>query len=282
MITKLEVFSSQPDAPVIALAGFVPSGDPVQIRNVEGIGPVKSDIASAPFASGRGEQYLGGVTGKRNIVLSLGLNPDWQDQTMSTLRQLLYRYFMPETWIKLRWFSDHLPTVDIEGYVESFEPNMFSQDPEIQISIICPKPDFVEVDATIIYGVVDDGTTKQVFNYIGTIETGYELRIESSEIKPAYSGNINIWSTAFQEKQYVILKNITIDDTKYFRFSSVRNAKRVSSVAIADGVATNLLAKMSKASVWPVLKPGENLIAVVAAESGQNWTMVYYNKFGGL
>jgi hypothetical protein len=77
-------------------------------------------------------------------VLTLGLNPNWVDQTVASLRRVLYRYLMPEAWTKLRFFSDDMPTVDIEGYVESFDPNMFTQDPEIQVSIICPKPDFIE------------------------------------------------------------------------------------------------------------------------------------------
>jgi hypothetical protein len=39
---------------------------------------------------------------------------------------------------------------------------------------------------------------------------------------------------------------------------------------------------MSDESVWPLLKPGENLIKVAASEPDQTWTMVYYNRFGGL
>src|ERR1044072_3263406 len=177
----------------------MPSDDPVQVRNVEGLGPIKADIASTPFATGRGEQYQGSTTDKRNIVSTLGLNPDWENQTMSTLRHLLYRYFMTESWVKLRFYSDYLPPVDIEGYVETFEPNMFSEDPEMSISIICPKPDFIQTDATIVYGVVDDGTLETSFEYIGTIDTGYELRIEASIPNVAYTGPITITTTAFGE-----------------------------------------------------------------------------------
>lgn len=282
MIERVEVFSPQPDAPVLPLSGFMPSDDPIQVRNIEGLGPINANISSTPFATGRGEQYQGSTTGKRNIVLTLGMNPDWENQTMSTLRQLLYRYFMTESWVKLRFYSDYLPPADIEGYVETFEPNMFSEDPEMVISIICPKPDFVQTDATIIYGVVDDGTLETSFEYIGSIDTGYELRVEASIPNVAYSGPITIISTAFGEPQLVEVDPITVDVTQYFKFSSVRNAKRVATVAVADGIFTNQLAKMSDESVWPVLKPGENLITVAATEPDQTWTMVYYNRFGGL
>jgi hypothetical protein len=150
VLKRMEVTSQFPGAPAIPLGGFMPNDDPVQIRKIDGLGPVKSDISSTPFATGRGELFQGNSTGKRNIVLTLGLNPNWQDQTMTSLRQLLYRYFMPENWSMFRFITDDLPTVYINGVVESFEPNIFEQDPEIQVSILCPKPDFIDVDATLI------------------------------------------------------------------------------------------------------------------------------------
>jgi hypothetical protein len=282
VLTKMEVFSPQPDAPVLPLGGFMPSQDPIHVRDIDGLGPVNANIASTPLATGRGEQYQGSTTGKRNIVLALGLNPDWVDQTISTLRQMLYRYFMPQSWVKLRFTSDHLPVCEIEGYVESFEPNMFSKDPEMSISIICPKPDFIQADATIIYGKVDDGTIESVFDYVGTIETGYEFRVAASLENPSYTGDLTLVTTAFGEDQLVVVEDILIDVTQFFRFCSVVNAKRVSTVAVADGIFTNRLDKMTPESVWPVLKPGENVITVAGAENDQDWTLVYFNRFGGL
>lgn len=261
----------------------MPNDDPVQIKNIDGLGPVKSSIVTTPFATGRGELYQGGTTGKRNIVMTLGYNPDWAaQQTMSSLRQLLYRYFMPEQWCKLRFFSDELPDVDIEGYVESFEPNIFSQDPEVQISVICPKPDFIEPDATIISGVVDDGATETEFEYIGTVDTGYELRVENSPTNVAYTGDITIVTKSPEDPQTFYVTPITADDVRFFKMSSVRNAKRVSTVLLADGSITNLLSRLSADSVWPEIKPGQNLISVAAAENGQDWTLAYFNRFGGL
>lgn len=282
MITKIEMFSPQPDAPILPLGGFMPNNDPVQVFNVEGLGPVKADISSTPFATGRGELYQGSSTGKRNVVLTLGLNPDWVDQTIASLRQLLYRYFMPEEWVKMRFFSDHMPTCDIEGYVESFEPNIFSKDPEIQVSVICPKPDFLETDATILTGTVDDGTIETVFEYLGTVETGLELRVDATPTHANYAGDLTVSNTAYAIPQVYKLQAITINALKYFKLSSVRNAKRVQNISVADGSPTNLLAKVTKESVWPVIKPGENVFTLAAATSGQEWTLAYFNRYGGL
>jgi len=282
VLQKMEVFSENPSAPVLPLGGFMPSDDPIQIRNIEGLGPVKAEVTSIPYATGRGELPQGSSVGKRNIVLTLGLNPNWVDQTMSTLRQQLYAYLLPEAWTKLRFFSDYIPTVDIEGIVESFEPNIFSQDPEIQVSILCHKPDFIEADATSYQGVVDDGTVELEFEYAGTVATGFELRIDQSVANPTYTGDLDITVMSPTDPQVFSVEDVVIDGAKYFKLSTVRNAKRVQSIAKADGAAINLLSKVSDASVWPEIKPGMNVISVAAAEFGQAWTLAYFNRFGGL
>jgi hypothetical protein len=282
MLQRLEIFSPRPDVPELPLGGFMPSNDPVQVRNIEGLGPVKAEVSSTPLATGRGERPQGVSTGKRNIVMTLGLNPDWEDQTVSTLRQLLYGYLMPEQWCKLRFFSDYLPTCQIEGVVESFEPNIFSVDPEVQVSIICHNPDFVDVDATIITGLVDDGTIEMVFDYIGTVETGYELRIEATEANLDYTGSLVITTTAWGVPTVYEVDPVTIDATTYFKLNSVKGLRRVQNIEVVDGAATNLLAAVSDESDWPVLKAGECTIKIAATENDQAWTLAYFTRFGGL
>jgi hypothetical protein len=278
----MEVFSANPSAPELPLGGFMPSDDPIHVRGITGLEPVKADITSTGLATGRGETPQGSSTGKRNIVMTLGLNPDWAEQTMTSLRHQLYRYFMPEMWTKLRFFSDELPVVDIEGIVESFEPNMFSQDPEIQISVLCHKPDFIEADATIYNGVVDDGTLELEFEYIGNVETGLELRIDQTADNVSYSGDLAITLLSPVVPQLFEVAGVLIDHTQYFKLSSVPGNKRVQVISTVDGNPTNILSKMGDDSVWPVIKPGLNVLSVAAAENGQAWTMAYFNRFGGL
>lgn len=282
MLRRLEVFSANPSAPELPLGGFMPNDDPVQVRSIEGLGPVKAELSSTAFASGRGELFQGSSIGKRNIVLTLGLNPNWVDQTMTSLRHKLYAYLLPEAWTKLRFFSEELPTVDIEGIVESFEPNIFSQDPEVQVSILCHRPDFIDVDATIHEGIVDDGTAELEFIYSGTVNTGFEMRIDASVTNPSYVGDFDITVRAPENPQTFEIQGVLVDGTKYFKLSTVRNAKRAQTIAKADGAATNLLSKVTSASMWPEIKPGVNVLSVGALETGQTWTMAYFNRFGGL
>jgi hypothetical protein len=283
VITKLEVFSAQPGAPELSLGGFLPNTDPVQIRDIDGLGPVKADIQTEQFASGDGVLYQGASVGGRNIVIKLGLNPNWVDQTMSSLRRQLYRYLLPKAWCKLRFFSDDMATVDIEGYVESFDPNMFSEDPEVQVSIICPKPDFIEPDATIYNGVVDDGTAELEFEYEGTAPTGFELRISQTPENAAYTGSLDV--SVQQEPsdpQVFRVDPVTVNATSFFKLSTIHGAKRVQKIATVDGAPTNLLADVTDESVWPEILPGTNLLKVIATETGQAWTLAYFNRYSGL
>jgi hypothetical protein len=282
MITKMEVYTDSPSAPELPLGGFMPGNDPIQVRDIRGLEPVKAEIATTPFATGRGELYQGSSSGKRNIVITLGLNPNWVDQTMSTLRQMLYAYFLPEAWVRLRFFSDYMATVDIEGYVESFEPNIFSQDPEIQISVICPKPDFIDVDATILTGTVDDGSTELEFDYVGTVNTGFELRIDRSVLNPAYTGPVTITVLSPTDPQIFVVDPVTIDVSDYFKLSTIAQAKHVQAIDLVDASAVNLLAAVADDAVWPIFKPGENVISVAADENDQAWTLAYFTRYGGL
>ena len=80
--------------------------DPIQVIGIDGLGPVKAAITTAPFGAFDGEAYVGASVGKRNIVLTIGLHPDWAIQTIEELRQLLYNYFMSEGSAFLYWRGD--------------------------------------------------------------------------------------------------------------------------------------------------------------------------------
>jgi hypothetical protein len=280
LLTHMEVVSAQPDAPALPLGGFMPNVQPVQIRNIDGLGPVKSEIATTPFATGRGELFQGASTGKRNILLNFGLSPNWVDQTIASLRKLLYAYFMPEQWVTCRFFSDDLPTVFIKGIIESFDPNIFSQDPEIQVSILCPKPDFIDESTTLVEGVVDG--TETTISYAGNAPTGFQLRIKSASALPSYTGDLTIKNTVRGEDQIFKIQNVTVDTTKYVELNTVKSSRYVYNIAVSDDSAIDILAKVGINPVWPELSPGENKISVTASTPGLAWALAYFKRFGGL
>lgn len=278
MITKIELSNPQAATPGLSLSSSIlPHEDPVQIFDVEGLGPVNAEISSTPFATGRGDFYQGSSTGKRNIVLTLGLNPEWENQTISSLRKILYAYLMPEQWVRLRFFSDDYPPVQITGIVESFTPNMFSKDPETQVSILCPKPDFVAVDASLHSGIVSEDL---IIDYGGSVPTGFELRLKNSPTLAAYTGDIVVVNNTPGRTQTLRALYITVDSGRSFMVNTVRSSRKIQN--IYDNGVGNLLAKLQLGSDWVELYPGENEFSIIATERGLEWSLGYFNRYGGL
>lgn len=281
MLTKLEVLGLRSLVPTLPLTEDGDAGsDPIQVLGINGLGPVKAAITTAPFGAYDGEALSGMSVGKRNLVLTIGLHPDWAVQTIEELRQLLYNYFMPKLFVQLRFHSTNFPTVKIDGYVESMEPNIFVKTPTIEVSIICPSPDFIALDSTIITGITNDGSDYTEIDYSGSVSTGLLLTVSKSVGDPG-EDTIQINMTG----EYVPLTFLArgnIDDDIQWELNTVPGGKFVRSVSQTYGTITNYLNDISYDASWPVLYPGVNRIAVITPVVGQNWELSYFTRFGGL
>lgn len=283
MLTKLEVFSPNLSPPDFA---FDPDGtansDQLHIRNIDGLDPVKADIGTETYGNIDGEFYTGSSIGKRNIVLKIGFNPDYETYSVETLRQLLYAYFMPKRQTKLRFHSTHIPTVDISGVVESMEQNIFSNDPEIDVSIICPSPDFIGIDSLVVSGIVgiQSDFDYEEISYLGSVNTGFVLTVKQTEDNEEYTGPLYILTNAGVTKTFYV--EATVDDDSYFEINSLAQSRYVRDIGVADGIITNLLRTITFDADWPVLLPGLNNVVVLAEEAGQEWELTCFPRFGGL
>lgn len=285
MIRRIEVAGEGLASPLPM--GYSMTDDPIQILEITGLGPVKAGLTATPFATRRGSFFQNASVDSRNIVMSVGLNPNWRDQTISSLRSLLYGYFMTGQQIKMRFFTDDYPVVEIEGIVESCDENMFSKDPIMQISVICYQPDFIDVDYTLIKGAVPNALTDGVlteyeFDYAGSIEAGFTLRVKHTNVKPAYTGQIVIANKTTKANDIFSLSEVTVDATKYLSLSTIEAARRVRTIAYSDGEVVNLLVKKLKTSPWPMIQPGKNIFSVSAEESNLKFELVYYARYGAL
>ena len=281
MLTKLEVLGLRSLAPTLSLdEDGNASQDPIQIMDIQGLEPVKAAITTAPFGAFDGEALSGMSVGKRNIVMMIGLNPDWEIQSPEELRQLLYNYFMPKLFVQLRFHSTNYPTVRIDGYVEDVKPNIFSKSPQMQVSIICPNPDFIAVEETVFTGLTGDGTSYTAIDYIGSVETGFVLEVDQAVGSPGVDIiQVNL-TGEYPPQSFAARGNLTTDI--YWEMSSIPGEKYVRSVSRSLGTITNYLNDIAVDATWPVLQPGDNKIAVITPVVFQNWELRYYPRFGGL
>lgn len=141
------------------------------ITDIQGQGPVKAEINTSPFGSSDGESLQSTRTPKRNLVITLGYNPNYAtDETVEDLRLALYRMMPPEAQVQLRMLNNNMETVSIEGVVEGLEPVIWSSEPSVAISIICPLPYFQSLVTTKI---TLDSNEAVTFNYPGSAVTGF-------------------------------------------------------------------------------------------------------------
>lgn len=277
MLTKVTVFSIWSNFdPLVLNVINRPDTDLFEVRDIDGLGAVKADINTTPLGSLDAEVYSGSNIGKRNIVFTLGLTPDWQDWTVSRLRRLLDRYFMPKQRVGLRFESMEFSPVDISGYIESNEPNMFSKDPEQQISIICPNPDFVAINQTIIEGYTDQDPINIEYN--ANVETGFNITVNKMESTPDPSWvNVQAGDPAAVEFRV----DVGPTDSEYLEINSISGNKYVDTIDLL-GNRTSHLNDLTAASKWPVIHPGITPFQVVSDAGVQFWYMTYYERFRSL
>lgn len=275
----MEVFSLRPGATELPLSADGIEADLIQIKNIVGLGPVKATVNTTPFGSVDGESHHGSSVGKRNIVITVGFNANWIDHTIESLRTFLYEYFMPKSHVSLRFFSTLRPTCEIEGVVESCEPVLFSKQPEMQISIICPQPDFISIVETTLEGnTVDDDSVVEI-EYEGTAETGFELEVGVGDPSWTYSGNVLVKNIT--EDVQTLSTETTLDAANKMMMGSVRGNKYIQSMN-GVGFITDLLRVTLIEDKWPELRPGLNQFSVVTLTPNHDWLLKYRNRYGGL
>lgn len=108
------------------------------ITSIEGLGPVKANINMTDLTTTDGQLYNSARLSGRNIVIK-GLFT--HASSIEEARLLSYKYFPIKKKLKIRVETDKR-IGETEGYVESNEPDIFSEQSGCQISILCENPYF--------------------------------------------------------------------------------------------------------------------------------------------
>lgn len=264
------------------LSGFV-------VTSISGLGAGKADINVTDMSTNDGSLYNSARAQKRNIVLSLQY---LFKSTIEDVRHLSYKYFPIKKKVKLLIETDNR-NLEIEGYVESNDPNIFSKDESADISIICPYPFFYSgdgVQTTIFSGIEPmfefpfsneslntnllimgelQNKTENVVVYNGDIETGITISIHAI----GEARGISIYNVTTRE-------SMLIDTDKIARFTGsgivagddiiIRTVTGEKSVTLLRGGKTyNILNCINRNTDWFELVKGDNLFAY-SAEFGMS------------
>jgi hypothetical protein len=273
MLVKVEIHTRQ--GTILSLPLDDVSGG-YAVEEVGGLDPVKATLVSSSFANADGQQYHSSRRESRNLKLKLGLEADFVNNTVSELRQRLYSYLMPKTRVMLRFFMSSGLSVDIYGRVEEFTTPHFTEEPAVDISLMCFDPDFIDPVPVQLNGTTTSLTNELLVDYEGTVETGLELVMSVNRI-------LNEFTVYHRHPDGVttvldFAAPLVAGDT--LRISSVPGAK--GAWLTRTGSQSSLLYGVSPQSNWFELENGENHFRVYATGAAIPYTISYFTRYGGL
>lgn len=246
-------------------------------QGMDGLDPVDATIVSSSFANIDGNQEQSSRRGARNITTKLGLKAGAAG-TVSSLRTKLMGFFMPKSQVKLIFYRDDGPEVEIIGTVEKFTCPIFTKDPVASISIMCYHP-YNDFYIPHIYGSANYTTPltdEHEITYEGTIETGFEFRMTINRSISQFT--IYHRSNEQTINQLLFAEPLIAGDV--LTISTVSGNKHVT--LTRAGSESSLLIGMSPDSNWLQLWPGENYFRVAAVGAPIPYTITYTSKLGGL
>lgn len=259
------------------------------IINIDGLNPTQANINTAINANFDGSTFINSRLSERNIVIELVINGDIESNRIA-----LYQFIKSKYQCTL-YYSNNQRNVYIVGYIESFECNFFSEKETVQISIICPKPCFINQSQTDInfsvvnalfefpFSIAEAGMAfselvlgeEIVVVNSGDIETGMIIRFTATDtvVNPAL---YNV------ETQEFIKINITMSVGDVVEINTNKGAKSVT--YISNGVTTNAINYIDRSSSWLQLESGDNIITYNADDYEENLmcTLAYNNLYEGV
>lgn len=250
--------------------------DGIVLEEIEGLDPVKATLVSSNFAQVDGAQFHSSRRETRNIVMKLGLEPDYVTDSVQDVRMRLYGYLMPKRQVSLRFLTDDALEVEIVGRVESFEAPLFTAEPKVNVSIMCFDPDFVALtEVSFLEDTVADETWSLI-DYPGTVETGVVLVLNVDRTLTEFTLYHRPEDDQIHQLDFAaalvagdVVTISTVVGDKYARL--VRSA-----------VESSLLYGVSPQATWIQLEPGDNDIRVYAEGLPIPYEILYTPRYGGL
>lgn len=250
--------------------------DGLVLQDIQGLDPVKATLASSPYATRAGALYQSSRREPRNIIMTLGLEPDYVTTTVYDLRTRLYDFFMPDAQVDLRLYDSTGLTVNISGRVESFQAPLFTQEPQASISIMCFDPDFsVLTPITGSHNTVSD-STEFLLTYNGSIPVGIVVAISVNRTV----GQFTVYHRAPDGVTRSFDLSASMLSGDLVTIDTIDGEKKV--ILRRSGTDSSLLYGMAVQSDWIKLRKGANYLRIHATGAAIPYTLSYTPRYGGL
>lgn len=257
------------------------------ITGASGLTPVAANINTSTAGINDGVVYNSARLSYRNIVITLCFA-----RNVETSRIKLYDYFQTKQFCRL-YFSNGSRDVYIDGYVETFECDLFTMTETAQISIICPKPYFKNVTETVnsgatvsaafefptafndvVFSTETAGTTVTIPNN-GDVSAGMDIEIN-------FTGSVSapVIRNAATGEYFRLNRNFVSGDKVTV---NTRSGEK-SVILTRFGVEFNIINALDAGASWLQLQRGNNTL-LLGANSGStalSVTFKHYDLFAGV
>ncbi len=116
---------------------------PYKLKSITGLGPPDTNVAISDQVDSGGTN-LGANPVNREIVMIVGFQPNYSEgQSVADLRQALYTKLFPRYGRHMTFSiqdGNRTTLLSVIGQVKKVEPDIFSKDPQVQITIGCYGP----------------------------------------------------------------------------------------------------------------------------------------------
>lgn len=298
MIKSIKVTNHLGESITLELGRPEKSG--LAITSIEGLGPGKATINTSKISTRDGSLYNSARADNRNIVINVRYL--WKD-SIEDARQMSYKYFPLKQKVNLVIETANR-TVETDGYVESNEPNIFSEASDADISIICPFPFFYSkeeggVQTTLFSGVdsvfefpfSNESTSEDllemgrirnlaenVVTYKGDVETGITIYIHAL----GDAGSITIYNLHTRESMKINADKITeyvgegIIASDDIVICTEQGSKSAS--LIRGGTTYNILNCIERDMDWFRLSKGDNVFSYTSDYGSTNLQFQIENR----
>lgn len=236
-----------------------------QITSIRGLNPPGAAVNISSIAGMDGGVFNSSKLETRNIVITLRINGDVEQNRLN-----LYRFFKTKESCTF-FFKNGSRDVSIDGYIDTFEVDLFQRGQTAQISIVCPQPYFHALDEII----QNSSNVTPLFTFPFTINAGEPVVISSLDDSALViiSNNsetgtgLNVEVNFGEACNLFELKNTTSGEGMKFAYSFEdgdsllidTNSGHKSVRLIRGGVVSPLLSALQIGSAFFQLLPGDNV-----------------------
>lgn len=255
------------------------------ITEIQGLGPVKANVNMTQLATADGDIFNSSRLNGRNIVIKARFT---YANTIEEARLLSYKFFPIGHKLTFHIETDNR-IAETDGFVESNEPDIFSDESDMQVSVLCESPWFLSVD--------EDGRQQTNFsNVVAMFEfpfqnlghepvTEFGRIINKKESTVYYDGDAEtgcrIEIHAIGNVEMVTIYNVKTGDKMIIdtnKLETLTGHKLISGDTviintvkgnkfinlIREGETINILNVLGKDAEWFQLVKGDNLFAYTA------------------